>query len=435
MNALSCRVGNALATLHGGRVLHHVEKKDALFSHFFSPSAMTLFGGRAEVAPRSTTARSATSKLPYATPNTCGRRCETHAKRPNRGKALLNANLRAPADDELLAGIADKYKPDQEIRVVQWYPGHIAKAEAALKEQLKSVVRIEAVHHLPSRSIDHRSSDSFRLTRLRSIAPQDMVLEVRDGRIPMSTRHPSIPKWVGNKPRVMVLNRRDMVSNEEADSWVKFFRERGHGVVWTNANQGDGVPSVIKQALQVSETMNEKRLARGLKPRPVRAVVIGFPNVGKSALINRLLGRRVADSAPRPGVTRSLRWMRIGGDLDLLDAPGIIPMSFKNQNAAQKLAMCNDIGEASYVASAVAAALLSSFDRLPCGNEILDKVERRYGIPIQGTEEDYVIAVADQSFNREPERAGQRILRDFRDLKFGRCCLELPDDFAKFTDC
>ena len=325
-----------------------------------------------------------------------------YAKRPNRGKALLNGNLRAPADDELLAGIADKYKPDQEIRMVQWYPGHIAKAEAALKEQLKSV---------------------------------DMVLEVRDGRIPMSTRHPSIPKWVGGKPRVMILNRRDMVSNEEADAWAKFFRDRGHGVVWTNANQGDGVASVVKQALRVSETMNEKRIARGLKARPVRAVVVGFPNVGKSALINRLLGRRVADSAPRPGVTRSLKWMRIGGDLALLHAPGIIPMSFKNQNAAQKLAMCNDIGEASYVASLVAAALLSTFDRLPRGNDILDNVERRYGIPIQGTEEDYVIAVADRSFNNEPERAGQRILRDFRDLQFGRCCLELPEDFESFKEC
>ena len=326
-----------------------------------------------------------------------------HAKRPNRGKALLtNRKVRAPDDDDLLKSIEKSINPVEAVRMVQWYPGHIAKAEQALKEQLKSV---------------------------------DMVLEVRDGRIPMSTRHPSIPNWVGNKPRVMILNRRDMVSNEEADAWSSFFKERGHGVVWTNANQGDGVPSVIKQALRVSETMNEKRLSRGLKSRPVRAVVVGFPNVGKSALINRLLGRRVADSAPRPGVTRSLRWMRIGGDLDLLDAPGIIPMSFKNQNAAQKLAMCNDIGEASYVASMVSAALLATLDRHPRGDKILDSVERRYGIPIEGTEEDYVIAVADRCFNSEPERAGQRILRDYRDLKFGRCCLELPEDFASFKDC
>lgn len=318
-------------------------------------------------------------------------------KRSNRGKSLLTQRkLRAPDDDPVLKEIEQRFNPVEAVRMVQWYPGHIAKAEQELKEQLKAV---------------------------------DMVLEVRDGRIPMSTRHPSIPQWVGNKPRVMILNRRDMVTNEEAAAWAQFFKERGHNVIWTNAHQGDGVASVIKHAVEVSTIMNEKRIKRGLKARPVRAVVVGFPNVGKSALINRLLGRRVADSAPRPGVTRQLRWMRIGGELDLLDAPGIIPMSFKNQNAAQKLAMCNDIGEASYIASMVGAALLSTFDRLPQGSAILDRVEDRYGIPIDGcTEEDYINAIADKHFNSEPERAGQRILRDFRSLEFGRMCLELPQD-------
>ena len=328
----------------------------------------------------------------------------THAaKRPNRGKALLQRKVRAPEDDPLLKEIEQKINPVEAVRMVQWYPGHIAKAEQELKEQLKAV---------------------------------DMVLEVRDGRIPMSTRHPSIPSWVGNKPRVMILNRRDMVTDDEAKAWTAFFKERGHHATWTNGNQGDGVAAVVKAAVNISEKMNEKRTKRGLRPRPVRAVVVGFPNVGKSALINRLLGRRMADSAPRPGVTRTLRWMRIGGDLDLLDAPGIIPMSFKNQIAAQRLAMCNDIGEASYIASMVGASLLSTFDRLPNGNAILDRVEKRYGIPIEAcTEEDYVIAVAEKHFNGEPERAGQRILRDFRSLEFGRMCLELPSDFETMKDC
>lgn len=287
----------------------------------------------------------------------------------------------------------------QAVRLVQWYPGHIAKAEQELKEQLKAV---------------------------------DIVLEVRDGRIPMSTRHPQIPIWAKNKPRVMILNRRDMVTDDEAAKWKQFFKERGHNAIWTNANRGEGVAQIVKTALDVSEKMNEKRVSRGLRPRPVRAVVIGFPNVGKSALINRLLGRRVADSAPRPGVTRTLRWMRIGGDLDLLDAPGIIPMSLKNQNAAQKLAMCNDIGEASYVASMVGAALLSTFDSLPAADRILKNVEKRYGIPIDGcTEEDYIRAMADKHFNQEPERAGQRLLKDFRNLEFGKTCLEHPHNFER----
>ena len=234
---------------------------------------------------------------------------------------------------------------------------------------------------------------------------------------------------------MMVLNRRDMVSDASAKAWTAFFKSRGHGVLWTNAHQGDGVQGLITQALTVSEAMNEKRAARGLRPRPVRAVVVGFPNVGKSALINRLLGKRVADSAPRPGVTRMLKWTRIGGELDLLDAPGIIPMSFKDQLAAQRLAMCNDIGEASYVASAVAAAMLSTIRTLPEGTAILKKVEQRYGMSIRGkTEEEYIHAVGDKMFNKETERAGQRVLKDFRNIVFGKVCLEMPQDYAHYKD-
>jgi ribosome biogenesis GTP-binding protein YlqF len=335
-----------------------------------------------------------------------------HSSPRNRGKALLRGNLRPlEADDLLVSQITDEltatYNPNnpnavEAVAMVQWYPGHIAKAERALKEQLKAV---------------------------------DIVLEVRDGRIPMSTRHPQIPSWIGSKPRVMVLNRRDMVSDASAKAWTNFFHSRGHAVIWTNAHRGEGVQGLVTQSLSVSEAMNEKRLKRGLRPRPVRAVVVGFPNVGKSALINRLLGRRMADSAPRPGVTRVLRWMRIGGELDLLDAPGIIPMSFKDQLAAQRLAMCNDIGEASYVASAVAAALLSTMKKLPEGPGIMKKVETRYGVSFKGiTEEDFVHKVGDRMFNSEPERAGQRILKDFRSLVFGKVCLETPDYYINYKD-
>ena len=343
---------------------------------------------------------------PYAVqplPHSCRRgslatTCATapqHSSSRNRGKALLRGNLRPlEADDLLLSQITEEltatHNPNnpnavEAVAMVQWYPGHIAKAERALKEQLKAV---------------------------------DIVLEVRDGRI-----------------RVMVLNRRDMVSDASARAWTNFFESRGHGVLWTNAHRGEGVPGLVQQALTVSESMNEKRAKRGLRPRPVRAVVVGFPNVGKSALINRLLGRRMADSAPRPGVTRMLRWMRIGGELDLLDAQGIIPMSFRDQLAAQRLAMCNDIGEASYVASAVAAALLSTMKKLPEGPGIMKKVEQRYGVLFKGiTEEEFVHKVGDRMFNNEPERAGQRILKDFRALVFGKVCLEMPDFYEKYKD-
>jgi len=126
--------------------------------------------------------------------------------------------------------------------------------------------------------------------------------------------------------------------------------------------------------------------------------------------------------------------MRIGGDLDLLDAPGIIPMSLRDQVSAQRLAMCNDIGEASYVASMVAAALLGTLASLPSAEIILQHVAKRYGVPIRGSEEEYVHAVGEKMFNAEVERAGQRILKDFRALEFGRTCLELPDAYLNYKD-
>lgn len=327
-----------------------------------------------------------------------------HSSSRNRGRALLEGSLRpADATDEVLNEVVRDLGGIEAVNMVQWYPGHIAKAEKELKEQLRAV---------------------------------DIVLEVRDGRIPMSTRHPQIPVWTSGKPRVIILNRRDMISDSDAAAWGEFFAARGRHALWSNAQKGEGIQATMAAALSVSKQMNEKRSRRGLKPRPVRAVVVGFPNVGKSALINRLLGRRVADSAPRPGVTRTLNWIRIGGELDLLDAPGIIPMSFKDQIAAQRLAICNDIGEASYVASSVATVLLKTMKSLPGGKggEILHRVEQRYRLSMDGlTEEEFVYALGDKLFNHEPERAGQRILKDFRSLNFGKVCLDMPQAYEHYN--
>lgn len=280
---------------------------------------------------------------------------------------------------------------------VQWYPGHIARAERQLKSQLKLV---------------------------------DVVLEVRDARIPLSSCHPQIPVWCLNKPRLLIMNRADMVSVQDQQEWSNYYGRHGLSVYNTDANSGKGIAKVTKAALSLSKAINDRRKARGLQPRPVRAAVIGFPNVGKSALINRFLNRRVCESAPKPGVTKSLRWLRVGGDLDLLDAPGVLPLSFNDQIAAERLAICNDIGEAAYVNSSVAAVLLERIRCLPSHDSIQHKIKKRLLLAFDKahTGEDYVSQLADFTFQGDKEQAALRIINQFRQCHLGKFALELPKD-------
>ncbi|MBD2114330.1 MULTISPECIES: ribosome biogenesis GTPase YlqF [Cyanophyceae] len=280
---------------------------------------------------------------------------------------------------------------------IQWYPGHIAKAEKALVDQLNRV---------------------------------DVVLEVRDARIPVSTRHPKVDTWVGEKPRVLVINRVDMISTEARTAWENWFRQQGEVPYFTDGQQGKGVKAIAKAAQTAGEAVNQRRQARGMKPRPVRAVVIGFPNVGKSALINRLLNRKVVASARKAGVTRQLRWVRLSGDLDLLDAPGVIPSRMDDQAAALKLAICDDIGEASYDTQRTAAAFLDVIKGLQqtgSPDDYRDGLQARYGLTLDDcTGEDFVIQVATQKFQDNVERTAKRILNDFRTGLLGPWVLEWP---------
>lgn len=281
---------------------------------------------------------------------------------------------------------------------IQWYPGHIAKAEKALKEQLHRV---------------------------------DVVLEVRDARIPLATHHPQVQDWLGSKARVLILNRMDMIPPLVRQLWTQWFDWKGETPYFTDARQGKGIQEVSKAAQAVGVEINQRRRDRGMLPRPVRAVVIGFPNVGKSALINRLLGRRVAESARRAGVTRQLRWIRISDSLELLDAPGIIPWRLDNQNDAIKLAICEDIGEAAYDNQRVAALFVDLLKRLDTRDLAsvapLDTLNSRYGLdPAEITGEEYLEQLGQKRYNNDTERAARQVLNDFRTGLLGTIPLELP---------
>ncbi|KAF8376977.1 hypothetical protein HHK36_030349 [Tetracentron sinense] len=287
---------------------------------------------------------------------------------------------------------ADLYHWTKSLRPVQWYPGHIAKTEKELKEQLKLM---------------------------------DVVIEVRDARIPMATSHPQMDSWLGSRKRILVFNREDMISTADRNAWATYYANEGTKVVFSNGKLGMGAIKLGRLAKSLAIGVNVKRRAKGLLPRPVRAGIVGYPNVGKSSLINRLLKRRMCPAAPRPGVTRELKWVRFGKDLELLDSPGIIPMRISDQSAAIKLAICDDIGERSYDVVDVAAILVQMLTRFPeVGSKSLDN---RYKIDADGhCGKTFVQKLAVQLFNGDANQAAFRVLTDFRKGKFGWLSLERP---------
>ena len=318
-----------------------------------------------------------------------------------------NAEERTSSSSSFRAGSFNA----KSVRLVQWYPGHIARAERLLRDQLKNV---------------------------------DCVVEVRDLRIPLATSHPDVAAWLGNggnknnssgKLHITVLNRSDMVDERERSKWVSYFKHKmkERHVIVTDAKSGRGIEHVKKIALSVAKEVNEKRIQKGLLARPVRTAVVGYPNVGKSALINRLVGKKACASAPRPGVTRDLRWVRVSEEIDLLDSPGVLPPRMSDQDAANRLAMANDIGEASYEASEVAARLFEEMKLLPSWRREKGNIEsvvmKRYKMSAKEMEEMngdmFIEKIAMSTCGGDFERAGTKVLNDFRGGFLGKFCLEV----------
>ncbi len=282
---------------------------------------------------------------------------------------------------------------------IQWYPGHIAKAEQQLRRHLDKV---------------------------------DLVIEVRDARIPLATGHPHLNRWIKGKQHLLVINRRDMVTAAARTDWEAWFKGQGQRTVWCDAKAGTGVKQVQQAAIRAGDQLNERRRNRGMRPRPVRALTLGFPNVGKSALINRLVRQKVVASARRAGVTRTLRWVRLGQDLDLLDAPGVLPPRLDDQQAALHLALCDDIGQAAYDGELVAQAFLNRLIQLvpqEASGVFIAQLESRYGVALEGETTDpafWLEAAAARHTSSDTARMAQRLLDDFRKSALGSIALELP---------
>ena len=276
---------------------------------------------------------------------------------------------------------------------IHWYPGHIAKAERQLKEKLNLV---------------------------------DVIIEVRDSRLPISSSYSNIKKLLGDKPRLLLLNKADLADKNKLKKWVEYLKETtGCPVIITEAKGSKDLSQIIKTAVELSEPGIQTLMAKGLLRRPARAMVVGMPNVGKSSIINKLTKSSKTKTGAKAGVTRQQQWVRINPQLDLLDTPGIIPMKQENQSRAQKLAFVNSISENAYSNEPVARALLMLLDeKYPEETRNYYKVEDDLTIENISKARNWIKSGGEADI----ERTAIYILRDFREGKIGKFIL---DDFEE----
>ena len=280
---------------------------------------------------------------------------------------------------------------------IHWYPGHIAKAERALKEKLNLV---------------------------------DVVIEVLDARLPISSSYDNIKKLLGDKPRLLLLNKSDLVLSEELKPWISILHENsGCPVLTIDTKTNRNFNIIEKKVLELSEPRIQALMAKGLLRRPARVVVVGLPNVGKSSIINKLTKSSKTKTGAKAGVTRQQQWVRINPNIDLLDTPGIIPMKQDNQQRAKKLAFVNSVSENAYSPEIVAKELI---EVISDNNRYLLKFKEYYKL---GNNDDFTLENIAISRNwvvsgGEPDttRVAQYMLRDFRDGKIGKFILDKSDE-------
>ena len=280
-----------------------------------------------------------------------------------------------------------------DIPSLQWYPGHMRKAERLVKENLKLV---------------------------------DVVVELLDARIPLSSANPVLREIVGDKPRVIVLNKADLADEAATRAWVKYFAAGGIATVPVDAVKGRGVKELVQAITKCAKPKTDKLVHHGAKARAARCMILGIPNVGKSSLINRLSGGAKTKVENRPGVTRAKQWIRLGAQLELLDMPGILWPKFEDQQAALHLAFTGAINDNVYDVASVVLLLLDTLrtkypvylkDRyrlegeLPSGVELLEEIGRKRGCLRAGGRID-------------DEKAQQIVLTDFRSGRLGRVTLD-----------
>ncbi len=278
---------------------------------------------------------------------------------------------------------------------IQWYPGHMTKARRMMQEDIRLI---------------------------------DLIIELVDARVPLSSRNPDIDELGKNKARLILLNKSDLADPSVNEKWVAYFEKLGYTVVQINSKTGAGIKTISQKVQEACKEKIERDRRRGIKNRPIRAMVAGIPNVGKSTFINAYAGKNCAKTGNKPGVTKGKQWIRMGKGLELLDTPGILWPKFEDQNVGIRLAMIGSINENILNIEELSLLAIDFLRETYPGLiekqyevseeaekplEILERVAERRKCLAKGGEYDYAKAAA-------------MFMDDFRNGRLGRFSLERP---------
>ena len=278
---------------------------------------------------------------------------------------------------------------------IQWYPGHMTKAKRMMEEDIKLI---------------------------------DLVIEIVDARLPMSSRNPDIDKLSNNKARLVLLNKSDLSDERANKEWMEFFKGKGFHVLEINSKSGKGVNQINGIIAEACKEKLERDRRRGIKNRPVRAMVVGIPNVGKSTFINSYAKKACAKTGNKPGVTKGKQWIKLSKTLELLDTPGILWPKFEDQEVGLKLAFLGSINEDILNKEELAGELVNFIRMLHPG-----LLSEHYNIEENDKKEYEVLASIAESRacltkggGFDTARAAKLLLDDFRSGRLGRITLEMP---------
>lgn len=276
----------------------------------------------------------------------------------------------------------------------QWYPGHMTKAKRMMQEDIRLI---------------------------------DLVIELTDARVPLSSRNPDIDELGKNKARLILLNKADLADECQNEAWAVYFREKGYFTAKINARSGAGMKQIQEIIRMACQEKLERDRKRGILNRPVRAMVVGIPNVGKSTFINTFAGKACAKTGNKPGVTKGKQWIRLNKSVELLDTPGILWPKFEDQQVGQKLAVVGSIKDELLQTEELALWILSFVRKFYPGY-----LARRYQLPEAGTDiallEQIALARGCRMKGGQPDdqKAAALIVDDFRSGRLGRITLEFP---------